>query len=180
MSSSSRAFTLIELLVVIAIIGVLSSIVLSSLNTARNKGSDAAIKSNLDQARTQAELFYDANNNKYVITSGTATDACSSSASVGGLKGIYPSFLGAAQASGVSGANINTTIGTAGTLGVTATCHTCSLNQAGTDCSTVPVKEGWTISVPLKSTPNIMYCVDSLGYTGTTTDPLGPGDTKCG
>jgi prepilin-type N-terminal cleavage/methylation domain-containing protein len=52
-------FTLIELLVVIAIIGILSSVVLASLNTARNKGADAAIKSNIDNARAQAELYYD-------------------------------------------------------------------------------------------------------------------------
>ncbi len=56
---SDRGFTLIELLVVIAIIGILSSVVLASLNTARGKGSDAAIKSNLNGTRAQAELVYD-------------------------------------------------------------------------------------------------------------------------
>lgn len=54
-----RGFTLIELLVVIAIIGILASVVLASLNSARAKGSDAAIKSNVNNARAQAELFYD-------------------------------------------------------------------------------------------------------------------------
>ena len=58
---TNRGFTLIELLVVIAIIGILSSVVLASLNTARSKGSDAAIKSNLAGMRPQAEIYYDAN-----------------------------------------------------------------------------------------------------------------------
>lgn len=58
---ADRGFTLIELLVVIAIIGILSAVVLASLNTARNRGADAAVKSNLANARAEAELFYDIN-----------------------------------------------------------------------------------------------------------------------
>lgn len=54
----SRGFTLIELLVVIGIIGILSAVVLASLNTARFKGNDAAIQSDLATVQTQAEIFY--------------------------------------------------------------------------------------------------------------------------
>ncbi len=61
----NKGFTLIELLVVIAIIGILSSVVLASLNTARDKGEDAAIKANLTNIRAQAELVYDDSSRSY-------------------------------------------------------------------------------------------------------------------
>jgi len=54
----NRGFTLIELLVVIAIIGVLSSVVMASLNTARIKSRDAARISQLGQIRSALELYY--------------------------------------------------------------------------------------------------------------------------
>ena len=65
MNRLNRGFTLIELLVVIAIIGILSSVVLASLNTARGKGADAAVKSNLNNIRAQAELVYDTAGGSY-------------------------------------------------------------------------------------------------------------------
>jgi prepilin-type N-terminal cleavage/methylation domain-containing protein len=52
-----RGFTLIELLVVIAIIGILASVVLASLNTARDKGTNAAVQSSVNNVRAQAEIF---------------------------------------------------------------------------------------------------------------------------
>ena len=74
----SRGFTLIELLVVIAIIGILSAVVLASLNTARSKGNDAAIQSNLSAIATQAEIWYGSNGNKYATAAGSTCSTASS------------------------------------------------------------------------------------------------------
>jgi prepilin-type N-terminal cleavage/methylation domain-containing protein len=57
-SRQQAGFTLIELLVVIAIIGLLSSVILASLNQARAKGHDAAIKSEMSQMVTLYQEQY--------------------------------------------------------------------------------------------------------------------------
>jgi prepilin-type N-terminal cleavage/methylation domain-containing protein len=62
---NKKGFTLIELLVVIAIIGILSSIVIASLNAARTKTAVASAKAQLNQIATQTEVFYQNNNNRY-------------------------------------------------------------------------------------------------------------------
>ncbi len=59
--SPHRGFTLIELLVVIAIIGVLSSIVLAALNSARMKANDAARAADIRSIKTAMELYYNDN-----------------------------------------------------------------------------------------------------------------------
>jgi prepilin-type N-terminal cleavage/methylation domain-containing protein len=55
---NSKGFTLIELLVVVAIIGLLASVVLASVNSARSKAKDAAVKEEVQQLATLATLNY--------------------------------------------------------------------------------------------------------------------------
>lgn len=55
-----RGFTLIELLVVVAIIGMLSSVVISSLSTARAGAANEARNANISQMMTGMELHYNA------------------------------------------------------------------------------------------------------------------------
>ena len=66
----NKGFTLIELLVVIAIIGILSSVVLASLSTARSKGKDAAIQSQLTGLRAQSEIFANGGSYAALFTGG--------------------------------------------------------------------------------------------------------------
>jgi len=125
---------LIELLVVVAIIGILASVVLSSLNTARAKGADAAIKANLANIRAQAELVYDGNTpNSY---SGLCANTVVSNQTT-------------AAANALGGTVINA-LGTAGTA-TTVVCHVAADNSA------------WAVSSGTKVTPANSWCVDSTG-----------------
>ena len=145
-----KGFTLIELLVVIAIIGILASVVLASLNTARAKGADAAIKSGLANTRAQAELFYDAQ------TPNSYNAVCSSANDTATVKGIYGMVQSAANTAGA-------------TMGTTALC-----NDSGAGSPSQ-----WAASVPLKSVTNAWYCVDNTGVATTTSALLGSGVTHC-
>lgn len=56
--TNQKGFTLIELLVVIAIIGLLASVVLLSLNSARQKSRDAKRLADIRQVASALELYY--------------------------------------------------------------------------------------------------------------------------
>jgi type IV pilus assembly protein PilA len=129
----NSGFTLIELLVVIAIIGILSSVVLASLNTARGKGADAAIKSNLANTRAQAEIYYDNNGNYGTV------------AAVGNCSLANTMFV------------VDTTIANAVTSAASASGGTAAcLSLTGANAA-------WAISVPLRTNSTLSWCVDSTG-----------------
>ncbi|PIZ93362.1 MAG: hypothetical protein CO029_01735 [Candidatus Magasanikbacteria bacterium CG_4_9_14_0_2_um_filter_41_10] len=81
MSANKQGFTLIELLVVIAIIGLLSTLAVVALGSARSKANDAKRLSDIKQVQTALELFY-TDNNAYPtttasgITLGDSSNAC--------------------------------------------------------------------------------------------------------
>ncbi len=151
MHLKQRGFTLIELLVVIAIIGLLSAVVLASLNSARSKGADASVKANLKNAQTQAELFFD--------TAGTYTGLCADTQ-------IVAAMNSAKSAAGISAA-INTTLGTAGS----ATLATCHVDGTGAN---------YALEIPLKSSTANGWCVDNTGASmQLTAAHLGASDVTC-
>ncbi len=133
-----RGFTLIELLVVIAIIGVLATVVIGSVNSARVKAADAAIKGNISNVRTTAETIYD--------ETGNYTSVCATTS-----KG-YEGVLAAAK---VHGSTITVASNTTGAAANTA---------SGILAVCVSNGVSWAAVSPLKGANySTAWCADSSG-----------------
>lgn len=150
MQKGQRGFTLIELLVVIAIIGLLSSVIIASLNSARSKGSDASIKSNFNSTRTQAELYYDDHSMSYA-------SMCTADRTISAAL---------TSAAAVTGSSIDTTLTNAQTS-TKLSCHIAANGGA------------YAISAPLKANSGHYWCIDSTGRSTDTTSLLGTSATVC-
>ena len=152
MLRKNKGFTLIELLVVIAIIGILSSVVLASLNTARAKGSDAAIKSSLSNMRAQAEILYD--------------DASCYTADATSPYNCTFAVFAAATCTGGAADNIWKDAKIAAALLAAGNAS----NGGGIgQASCVSTTAAWAVSTPLKTVATNSWCVDSTGVSKSVT-----------
>jgi prepilin-type N-terminal cleavage/methylation domain-containing protein len=160
-----QGFTLIELLVVIAIIGILSAIVLASLNTARAKGIDASIESNLHTVSTQAAIDYDSYPNAYsastVATLGTETTSYAVGTGSSGTAGVGPFDAGTAG-DAVAETALNAVASVAG---------------GGIQFGYSPT--AYVVEAQLTATASTYWCIDSTGIAKPESAPLTAGDTSC-
>ena len=120
----TKGFTLIELLVVIAIIGILSGLIIVSMNGATNSAKDARIKENLYQMRNLA-IIYHSNNQNY-------------GAAGSGVQGASANFSGATtDATALYNDLISTGLGSRTVvlnIGASAFCMSINLNAGGYFC----------------------------------------------
>lgn len=153
----NRGFTLIELLVVIAIIGILSSIVLVSLNTARSKGKDARIQAEVAQIRTALETDYNGSNYPTWLT---GTTRIAPQPTAGNLKQLVDDII--------------IQYGNSCAYGVTAAGNPPECIVITKD-ATDPANTGYAIYALLPSATGStgVFCIDSRGNTrqGNATYP---------
>jgi prepilin-type N-terminal cleavage/methylation domain-containing protein len=137
--SNTRGFTLIELLVVIAIIGILSSIVMVSLVSARQKSRDAKRIADIKNIQLSLEQYYNDNLN-YPTNIYT---------------GLVPTYM--------SNVPYDPNSSTICTTGAQSSCYKyAALNVSGgsTNCTTVPSSK-YHLGAPLEANTAIAQDADA-------------------
>ena len=150
MNHTRKGFTLIELLVVVAIIGLIAAVVTMALGSAKKKGEDAAVQSNLHTIINQAEIFYADNSDSYLpaTAAGVAFDVAE--CPTYNPLGVTMFAVDPTMAEAITGA-LSSGIGSA--------CYNSS--------------NKWAVAVGLKQTLGTSWCVDNSGAARqVNTNPL--------
>ena len=145
MTKLNKGFTLIELLVVIAIIGILSGLIIVSMNTATKSANDARVQADADQLRSTA-MLYAINHSNLFNSNGTTAIAnntdCTTGTASTFLDGVSPND---AQKVCLDIINYDTNT------------PTINLKADGTAyCAAFDLQAG------------TVWCVDSTGFSGLT------------
>ncbi len=160
---NKKGFTLIELLVVIAIIGLLSTLAVVALNSARQKARDAKRVADIKQVQTALELYFNDAQGYPVVAApgvdlGDVTDAtkvlCWGAAAAGG--GLDDGFR---ASTAVCDANATVYMGLVPTA------------------PTPPATSAYTYTAAASSDYSIVF--DLEGPTGSLTDADGNGTIAC-
>ncbi|MGB3922158.1 MAG: type II secretion system protein [Minisyncoccia bacterium] len=159
MTKGVRGFTLIELLVAIAIVGLLSTVILAYLSSARGKSNDAKVKALLSGVRRAAEIYYDSYSN-YGPSSGTGCG--------------MPMFINAPSGMSSYFVPLPPNPGAAFPVGANPTCVATAVGGGAANAYAV------SVTLPGLGGTN-SWCIDSTGaskgYGGVT---IVAGDAVCG
>ena len=167
MKKYTKGFTLIELLVVIAIIGILSSIILVSLNGARGKARDTRIMSTVSQLRTTIETL--ASGSNYVNAFGSPTIAAAGNVTYG-VDCMTATSDGSTASTACTGVQPVAAITDAGTLSNVKTLVKDAVSNGGTirvvvSATIANTPSAYAIFGQLASQPTKYFCIDSTGNT---------------
>lgn len=162
-AKARRGFTLIELLVVVSIIGLLAAIILVSLSSARKKGNDARIISDVQQTRVALHLGFNGNGYPDLINGQNAY--CN------GGNTLNATFANCVNASGPYFTALNA-------LNNDAT------SQGGVVYYTVtgptnPNSTGFAIRGQLVANNAAYFCIDSNGRTNSVDNNAAAGSAAC-
>lgn len=145
----NQGFTLIEMMITIGIIGVLSSLIIVNMNSARLKAVDARIKIELASVRRAAAVYYDVAGGE---TYGNNANSCNANSSMFKQDDVIKNLLDSVDAID----------------GVSVTCRSNGTHFA---------VSADLVSVSGDFDDN--WCIDSSGAARTTDDPPAPNVPFC-